>query len=289
MPDAGLALRAPAKINLHLAVTGRRADGYHLLKTLMAKLDLADQLIITAGESGLRLMVENSELPTDGGNLVYRAARKFLDATGVGGGFTLRLIKHIPVAAGLGGGSSDAAAALQGLNELCGRPLTREALAALGVSLGADVPFFLADHPAAWAMGIGEVLSPACLPGRLRLLLVNPGWPLSTEWVFKNYKLELTTSRQNHIFSGLYESSFTKGGPWYNDLEQVVLPVYPEVATIKECLVSAGAEAVMMTGSGPTVFGIFSDGRVLERARQDLDKTGQGKWLVLPTFTLSGD
>ena len=288
MPDASLALRAPAKINLHLAVTGRRPDGYHLLNTLMAKLDLADELTISAGGSGLTLVVENSDLPTDEGNLVYRAAQAFLEVSGVGGGFGLRLIKHIPVAAGLGGGSSDAAATLLGLNELCGRPLAAEVLSALGLSLGADVPFFLYPHGAAWATGVGEILKPASLRGRLRLLLVNPGWPLSTEWVFKNYKLKLTTSRQNHIFSGLYESSFTKDGPWYNDLERVVLPVYPEVATIKERLISLGAEAAMMTGSGPTVFGIFSDVGTLERARQYLDKAGQGRWSVFPTFTLGG-
>jgi 4-diphosphocytidyl-2-C-methyl-D-erythritol kinase len=289
MFKAGLALRAPAKINLHLSVTGRRSDGYHLLDTLLAKLDLADQLLILPGGNGLRLTLENSDLPEDEGNLAYRAARAFLEASGVGGGFSLRLTKHIPVAAGLGGGSSDAAAVLSGLNQLYGRPLSGEALSTLGLSLGADVPFFLYPHQAAWASGVGEVLRPARLPARLRLLLVNPGWPLSTEWVFKNYKLKLTTSRQNHIFSGLYESSFTKDGPWHNDLEQVVLPVYPEVATIKESLISFGAEAAMMTGSGPTVFGIFSDDRILERARQYLDKAGQGRWLVIPTFTLGGD
>ncbi|MDY6852466.1 MAG: 4-(cytidine 5'-diphospho)-2-C-methyl-D-erythritol kinase [Thermodesulfobacteriota bacterium] len=286
MPSLTLNIRAPAKLNLYLSVVGRRPDGYHLLETLMVKLDLADSLVMTRREAGISLRVNGADLPSDKGNLVFQAAQAFFKASGFLPGVELTLEKRIPVAAGLGGGSSDAAAALKGLNELFGRPLNRERLAAIGLNLGADVPFFLYPGPAAWAKGIGERLHPAS-PPPLYFLLVNPGWPLSTAWVFNNFKLKLTNRRVNHINFTVNERSFTNGQGLRNDLETVVLPRFPELALIKKSLLEAGALGTLMTGSGPTVFGVFSGPRDLDLACGYMEKEGKEKWIVLPALPLS--
>ncbi len=283
MPPATVTISAPAKINMHLSVVGRREDGYHLLQTLMVKLSLADRLTITPVKNGLSLKVDGAEdLPADDGNLVIRAARSFFENTGIDGGAEFHLSKRIPVAAGLGGGSSDAAAALAGLNELYGRPLNEVQLSGIGLSLGADVPFFLYPATAAWAEGIGEKLGTAPELPRMSFLLVNPGWPLSTAWVYKNVKIKLTNRPLSHIPSRFNERSFTIGSILHNDLEAVVLPHYPELNTIKERLLSAGAIGALMTGSGPTVFGVFFDRETMERACVELEKERPGKWLVIP-------
>ena len=151
---------APAKINLHLSVVGRKPDGYHLLRTLMVKLDLCDRLHLELTGAGIDVAVVGADLPFGEGNLVHRAAAAFFSAAGWDGGVSIVLEKNIPVAAGLGGGSSDAAAVLLGLNQLCGRPLGRETLFDLGLGLGADVPFFLFPGTTAWAEGVGEKLRP---------------------------------------------------------------------------------------------------------------------------------
>ena len=174
-----LSLFAPAKLNLYLSVVGRRPDGYHLLETLMVKIDLADRLVLRPGGDRIRLEVLGADLPSGPGNLVYRAAEAFFLAAGLEPGLDVSLEKKIPTAAGLGGGSSDAAATLLGLNSIFGRPLSSEQLADLGLGLGADVPFFLGSWSAAWARGIGEKLSPAGFRKGDRYLLVNPGWSLS--------------------------------------------------------------------------------------------------------------
>lgn len=276
---------APAKINLHLSIVGRREDGYHRLETLMVKLNLADRLELALSSGGLRLDVRGADLPDDERNLVYRAADAFFKATGLKTGANVLLEKSIPVAAGLGGGSSDAAATLTGLNMLCGHPLGGDALMDLGLTLGADVPFFIQPAASAWALGIGEDLRPAPKMEKLWFLLVNPGWPLSTAEVYKNYNLELTTRHRNSIFSGLNESSFTIIRVLYNDLESVVLPKHPELERIKTMLLDAGALGALMSGSGPTIFGVFASRPLLDRARGRLEKEGNSHWNLLPTFT----
>ncbi|MBU2550364.1 MAG: 4-(cytidine 5'-diphospho)-2-C-methyl-D-erythritol kinase [Proteobacteria bacterium] len=284
MTAASLTVEAPAKINLHLSIVGRRADGYHLLRTLMLKLDLVDRLSLTLRPpaEGVRLQVRGLDLPADDSNLVHRAATRFLDAAGRKDGLDLVLEKAIPVAAGLGGGSSDAAAALRALNRLCDRPLSQRELTDLALSLGADVPFFLFPAASAWAEGIGERLRPGPeLPG-LGFLLVNPGWPLSTAWVYKNFKLKMTNRPQANISWAFNESSFTIEDVLCNDLETVVTANYPEIGEIKALLLSAGASGALMTGSGPTVFGVFPEGSGMEQARRRLERTGRGKWMVRP-------
>ena len=288
MSERIINLEAPAKINLHLSVSGRRQDGYHLLRTLMVKLDLADRLTLREKDSGLSLSVKGADLPEDENNLVFRAARKFLEAVPGSKGAAIELEKNIPLAAGLGGGSSDAALTLLGLNRMHQTPLGFERLLEIGLSLGADVPFFIHPLACAWAEGIGEKISPGPVLERQYLLLVNPGWPLSTSWVYKNLKLKLTSSLRNHIFSGSHESSFTIGRLLHNDLETVVLTRYPELGSIKEALMSAGAIGALMTGSGPTIFGIFPDAPTRDRAGEILEIKGSEKWKVLPACTPVG-
>ncbi len=281
MTSPSLSLSAPAKLNLYLAVVGRRKDGYHLLETLMVKLDLADRLELAIGGKGIRLDVQGADLPAGDDNLAVQAAKIFFQASGLEPGAEIILKKNIPVAAGLGGGSSDAAAVLGGLNTLHGSPLTREQLFGLGLKLGADVPFFLYPETTAVARGIGDQLSPgAVMPKPCYFLLVNPGWPLSTAWVYENYKLKLTSNPKGLIYSHLNEGSFNICRVLHNDLESVVIPRYPEVRTLKDYLLAEGAIGALMTGSGPTVFGVFTRRKEAERARIRLNELDRGKWVI---------
>jgi 4-diphosphocytidyl-2-C-methyl-D-erythritol kinase len=281
-----LNIDAPAKLNLYLKVVGRRADGYHLLQTLMVKLSLADQVELTLGGAGIRLDVRGSDLSAGSDNLAVRAAKSFFREIGETPAVHIVLCKNIPLSAGLGGGSSDAAAVLSGLNELYDRPVDEPRLAEIGLILGADVPFFLFPGSSAWAEGVGERLQAGPDLSGNYFLLVYPGFGISTSEVYKKYKLELTSTHPSHIFSGLNERSFTIGPDLHNDLEMVVLPEKPELGRIKALLRSAGAIGALMSGSGATVFGAFSTKRDMEHARVRLEKEGRGIWMVVPTRAL---
>ncbi len=254
-------LSAPAKVNLFLHVLGRREDGYHELVTRMQKIDLCDTLHISRRPSpGVDFFCSDKRLPTGDSNLAVLAAHTYLNAAGSGNrcGLEIRLEKRIPVAAGLGGGSSDAGAVLKGLNILFDNALGAEQLVELGGTIGADVPFFAAACTAAVARGIGERLSPAADIDGFWILLVNPGISVSTRTVFENYAL--TTRSKNSTLP-----SFDKSGldrfccdQMHNDLEAVTMVCHPVIETIKHSLIENGATAAMMSGSGPTVFGLFS-------------------------------
>jgi len=277
-----LSLSAAAKLNLHLSVIGRRPDGYHLLNMIMIKLSLADQInLIRRNGHGINLTIQGADLPRGRDNLIVKAAEDFYKATGIEPGVEISLVKNIPVAAGLGGGSSDAAAMLKGLNELHGSLLNQDELFKLGLALGADVPFFLFSGSTALVEGIGERISPGPDLPTSHFLLVNPGWPLATAWVYNNFKLELTIKPKKLIPSSLNESSFTINRVLHNDLESVVLPQYPEVEKIKSLLVAEGASGALMSGSGPTVFGVFNRKHDAEQARERMIVLGQGQWIVI--------
>lgn len=277
-----LSVRAPAKINLFLRVTGRRADGYHTLQTRMQKVGLFDLLEVQRGGEGVRLHCVGADLPENADNLVHRAASLFLETVAQRrgrtlGGVKISLTKNIPIAAGLGGGSSDAAAALKALNFLFEAGLTAGELAAMGLELGADVPFFLADTPAALAVGIGEILTPVAPLSGCFVLLVNPGFSVSTRWVYQTFAL--TKEEKTTIFKNFRESADPAGQPCLsatveglpaaleNDLETVTITRYPEIGRIKEELLAHGAVAALMSGSGPTVFALFSDQQAAETCR----------------------
>ncbi|NLX19650.1 MAG: 4-(cytidine 5'-diphospho)-2-C-methyl-D-erythritol kinase, partial [Desulfobulbus sp.] len=269
-----LKLRAPAKINLNLHITGRRADGYHLLDSLMQKVSLYDDLDLELCPDGISLQCSGEPVPAGGENIAVRAAELFFAATAgrkgkYGNGVHISLVKRIPVAAGLGGGSSNAAAILKGLNVLCGHPCSEDELMALGLQLGADVPFFLADTGTARATGIGEILHPAVSLGNFSVLLVNPGVPVSTRWVYETFAL--TARRKNDSITDSQkdvsdvtggcdaEGEFALPAVLENDLEAITIARVPEVGLIKDGLLKGGAFKAMMTGSGPTVFGLFAD------------------------------
>lgn len=253
MHFSSVSLAAPAKINLLLLVNGRRADGYHLIITLLQKISLSDRLYVEVrpGRAAVELNCPGSDLPTDSRNLAFRAAELFLEATCLDLHVRMELTKGIPIGGGLGGGSSDAAAVLRGLSTLAGKPLSAIRLRELAARLGADVPFFLLDASAAVGQGIGTELKVLVVPASW-YLLVWPSFGITTRWVYGNFVL----TSQNHDTTFDAEQAL-RTAMWRNDLEQVVVPRYPEIGRIKAALKTHGARAASMSGSGSTVFGAF--------------------------------
>lgn len=283
-------VQAPAKINLSLKVLGRRDDGYHLLDTHMQKVALYDTIELCPLAEGIRLRCLGGEVPEDRNNLVFRAASLFFawvarsSPTGPGG-VALTLRKNIPVAAGLGGGSSDAAATLCGLNTMLAADCPAEALAAMGLQLGADVPFFLDPSPAVRATGIGEILQPVSPLEQYRVVLVNPGFSVSTRWVYQTFALteggESVNLKNSQDTVGALDSA---GFPvlLVNDLEKVTLKKFPELGRIKAEMLARGAKGALMSGSGPTVFGIFQDRQSAEKAAAFFGERFPQTYLVDP-------
>lgn len=267
---------APAKINLCLHVLGKRPDGYHDLLMLMQRVSLYDRIDLTlTREEGVRVHCDGLVLAAGEENIASRAARRMLDLAGSPSGIEIVISKTIPVAAGLGGGSSDAAAVLSGLNEALGLELSREELMREGVKLGADVPFFLYES-AAWARGIGDLLSPAPKLPDVTYVLVNPGIAVATAWVYQN--LQLTSTRQVDKLPQFSATVPSLIGQLHNDLEPVTIGRFPVIAQVKERLLEAGAEGALMSGSGATVFGVFADKVEAERAADKLK--GESGWRV---------
>lgn len=282
----GLALRASAKVNLALEVLGKRGDGYHEIATVLQAVDLFDRLKVEAAHT-ISLVVDDPALPTDDGNLVVRAARSLQKAAGIETGARIRLFKRIPVAAGLGGGSSDAAATLWALNRLWGLRWPKERLQELAVEVGMDVPFFLGPGRAV-ATGRGEKL--AALPGAggYALVLVNPGVPLSTREVYgrvpAGWRARATGAER--LIEALRTRNVTKvAAALTNNLEAVVEPVLPVIGRMKAALLAAGALGAVMSGSGPTVFGMA---RSLDHARQIRARVSRAGWACWAVRTNSG-
>lgn len=293
MPIHELEVFAPAKVNLFLSVLGKRVDGYHDIVSVMQKLTLADRLHLCLEGAGLVLRCPSSNLPEDSRNLVWKAARLFFDHTGIKDHVRITLHKEIPVAAGLGGGSSDAASVLLGLNRLCSAGVEQEALLAMASRLGADVPFFVTDMRAALATGTGTDLQPIAGLQGYWLVLVNPGVTVSTRWVYEN--LMLTSAGNPYKLSGSFhlpEGATTflaavfdrRGGEHslFNDLERVTIGAHPVIASIKEQLINDGACAALMSGSGPTVFGVFRSCDLAEASRNRFRQQYQDVFLVTP-------
>ena len=253
----------PAKVNLFLRVLGKRADGYHELETLFQAIDLEDELIIrkTRGASSLEVP-DYPDLETDS-NLVVRALRWLEHETGRDLSVAMRLIKRIPLGGGLGGGSSNAAGALVGIRDLCELDLTRDDLLKGALALGADVPFFLLGGTAV-GEGVGERLTPVKIPMDYGLVLVNPGYPVSTKAIFHRLSKTLTVKAgEGRLGSVLGRFSGIDRLLW-NDLQPVAEEMHPEISQIRDALEMAGAAKVLMTGSGPTVFGIAEPDRIHE-------------------------
>jgi 4-diphosphocytidyl-2-C-methyl-D-erythritol kinase len=262
-------LLSPAKINLFLYVTGKRKDGYHNLYTLMCPVSLYDIVELNFNSAAVRVRCAHPEVPEDESNLAHRAAQLFFERLTVSRGnlsqgVEISIAKKIPVAAGLGGGSSNAAAVLIGLNRHFASPFPPEVLKEIGLVIGSDVPFFIQGKPSV-ATGVGEVLTPVQDLRAFYVLLVNPGVPVSTAEVYKNLNLGLTNSPKINKEAFFRVRNIDPVRYLWNDLERVTASKFPEIQTIKEALLASGAEGALMTGSGPTVFGLFYD---VERARQ---------------------
>lgn len=274
---------APAKINLCLHVLGKRADGYHDLCMLMQRVSLADRITVRLIEApGLIVECPGLELAENEQNIAARAARVVLDAADRPGGVLVRIDKRIPVAAGLGGGSSDAATVLVGLNEMLGAPLSRDEMLREGARLGADVPFFVFGETA-WATGIGDRLVGAPRLPDVWYVLVNPGFAVSTAWVYGN--LRLTSPGGVVKLPEFFDSPWDLVRLLHNDLEPVTIGGYPQVAAVKDALMEAGALGALMSGSGPTVFGLFASEVDAQKACVTLES--QADWRVFKVRPLA--
>jgi 4-diphosphocytidyl-2-C-methyl-D-erythritol kinase len=262
---------SPAKVNLILRVLGRRPDGYHDIESLMQKISLHDELHFAPGDSGILLRCPGTSLPEDENNIVHRAAAALLSRLPQSAGVEITIKKKIPVAAGLGGGSSNAAATLCALNELFSLKLTREKLMDIGRTLGADVPFFIfAD--AAWAFGIGERLYPAEHLPKMWFVLANPGFEVSTKMVYQKLNLALTKEKRKDSIRK-FNTVLELAEALQNDLERVTLNLHPELREVKDLFVKLGALGSLMSGSGPTLFGLFESERKASRAEEALRRS----------------
>lgn len=277
-----IVMQAPAKINYLLDVIGRRPNGYHDLRMIMQRVNLCDEIEITlTAEPGISVSCGRRGVPDGEGNIAWKAARAMLELSDFKGGVKISLVKNIPIAAGLGGGSSDCAAVMMGLDELLNLNLSRQQLMDIGVRLGADVPFFVFQETAL-AEGIGEKLTAIEKVAQVWVVLVNPNVPVSTAWVYQN--LQLTGRKELSKLPKFLDSLEGICGILSNDLESVTIPAFPVIAEIKQQLISLGAAGSMMSGSGPTVFGLFADQQSAEYAGSVLKE--KGNWFVAVAETV---
>ena len=270
--------KAPAKINLLLRVLRKRPDGYHDLASVMQQISIYDELEYTMQQEGITLHCPGTDLPTNEQNLIYRAAQTLFNHTGYRNGVEIVLNKSIPSAAGLGGGSSDAATTLMTLNDLCSLGLSKTELIKLGAKLGADVPFFIFGR-SAFATGIGDKLQTLPDLPQINMVLINPTFPLSTKTVYENLNLTLTKKKNNYSIPRFYALGDVVR-ELHNDLEAVSLKMHPELNDLKQMLMKEGALGALMSGSGPTLFGIFADEKSAKEAREAILKKVSGECLV---------
>jgi len=262
---------SPAKINLFLHVTGKRTDGYHDLITLMCPVGLYDRITLTFNAKQTRISCRHPQVPENETNLIIRASRLFFKTLAVDQEIDFVLDKKIPVAAGLGGGSGNAAAVLLALNRSFHHPFSSQRLMEMGLSLGADVPFFVYGKPAL-ASGIGEELTPFTGLTAYPILLVCPNFRISTGEVDKNLNLRLTNCKNKTKYFRQNKGNFDPRRQLCNDLETVTESKYPQITEIKEALEAHGALGTLMSGSGPTVFGLFVDDETAGKAKAVLSQ-----------------
>ena len=282
-----ISVKALAKINLGLDVVRRREDGYHEVRMVMQTIHLFDRLEMAKNSSGeISITTNLSFLPTNRNNLVYRAAELLREEFQIKDGLTINLHKHIPVAAGMAGGSTDAAAVLYGMNRMFDLGLKREELKERGVKIGADVPYCIM-RGTALAEGIGEKLT--ALPPMVKcpVLIAKPQISVSTKFVYENLRLNDKTVHPD--IDALVENIRKKdlnavASEMGNVLETVTIPNYPVIAQIKEHMLEHGAVGAMMSGSGPTVFGLFEDGDTAVAAYEKMKESGLAKQVYLTSI-----
>ncbi|KAF0172588.1 MAG: 4-diphosphocytidyl-2-C-methyl-D-erythritol kinase [Limisphaerales bacterium] len=282
--------QSPCKVNLLLNILRRREDGFHELETVMQPVQLCDRLTVEKTPSGVTLTCSNAALPVDGTNLVQKAATAFLGAAAITDGVKIHLEKNIPLAAGLGGGSGNAAHTLGALNELFDLPLSSAKLTELAAALGSDVPFFLQSQPAL-AYGRGELVQPLAPFPALRgahILLIHPGFGISTAWAYQSLAkfpdaLHGKVGRAQQLIGLLQGADLAAvGRACYNSLEAPALPKHPLLALYQEILRANGAPIVLMSGSGSTTFAVVASRDAAERLRERfLSKFGLGAWTAV--------
>jgi 4-diphosphocytidyl-2-C-methyl-D-erythritol kinase len=282
--------QAHAKINLGLRILGKRPDGYHDLETIFQEISLCDELTFRPHAGEIRIHSDHADCPADQRNLVYKAAALLQQHTQTDQGADITIKKIVPVGAGLGGGSSDAATTLKALNHLWQLSLTEAELLALGARLGADVAFFIRGG-SALGTGKGDLLRPLAMPLDYWGVLIYPGFAVSTPWVYQNLNLDLTKSQKNSKLYGLTDY-INDPRSWQdvfvNDLEDVVFEKFPELDHLRKQLATAGAFYSRMSGSGSSLFGLFTT-----RARAEEVYLGVGtsyqRFIFSPTPTLRNE
>jgi len=265
-------IKAPAKINLCLKILGRRPDGYHNIFSIMRKVSLYDYILLEPSEKDILVQSDNNEIPAGKDNLAYRAAEIFFSSTGLRKGVRVFIKKRIPSGAGLGGGSSDAAAVLKGLNRIYNTRLKTIELVKMGAEIGSDVPFFVSRFSTVVAEGRGEIMTPVKIP-EYWYLLVYPEVHISTAWAysqFDNVKKVLTNQTISIKLYKFKREAFLE--EIFNDLEVVSAERYPVLKKIKKMMNDAGALAAVMTGSGSTMVGIFKSRKMAEEAGKLISK-----------------
>jgi 4-diphosphocytidyl-2-C-methyl-D-erythritol kinase len=269
---------SPAKVNLYLRVLRKREDGYHDIATLMQGISLYDEMIFSPVDHGITVSCPGSTLPENENNIVYRAADALLSRLSYSPGIHITIKKRIPVAAGLGGGSSNAATTLLTINDMLGFHYTTEDLMKIGTKLGADVPFFI-FRKTAWAFGIGDRLQAAENIPPLWFVLINPGFEISTKMVYDNLNLRLTKQAVKYTYPKFYSVDDLING-LRNDLEKVTLVLHPILQHLKNLLLQNGALGAIMSGSGPTVAGLFAKEKEAVKAAEALEKIEEKEWSV---------
>ena len=278
-------LKSPAKVNLRLEILKRREDGYHELRTIFQKISLCDTLHFTLrNKKGIVIETDHPDLPTGKSNLIYKAIQSMIKESNYQEGIYVKIKKRIPIGAGLGGGSGNAATTLKAMNQLLKLNLSKKKLMEKGLEIGADVPFFFLEG-AAIGSGIGERLIKVKLPD-LWYVFIYPNFEVSTRWVYQNFVL---TNQQFHF--NLHKFQKTPDGIsriLLNHLEAVILKKYPQIGIMKKTLLSAGALGAMMTGSGPTVFGLFPEVESAARAYEKIRKIVRRKgWKVFKAHSIT--
>lgn len=269
-------LKAHGKINLSLDIVGKRDDGYHLLEMVMQSLDLHDEVILTETDKGITLTCNKSYVPDDSRNIAYKAAKLVMDEKNITKGVDIEITKNIPVSAGLGGGSSNAAAVLEGMNTLFDLKMSKDELMSMGLKLGADVPYFLVGGTAL-VRGIGEEVIPISPFKDQIVLLVKPSFGVSTKEAYGLFSLEKVKRHVDtlELIDALEKVDYQRISYFQrNLLENVVLRKYPILKNIKKTLKRYGASTALMSGSGPTIYGIFENQNAAENAAIALDKGG---------------
>ncbi len=281
-----ISLNAHAKINLSLDVLGRREDGYHTLQMIMQTIQLHDTISIHEIPAGVEIKCEAPFVPNNSSNIAYKAAEAMLNKFNINSGVRIEVNKNIPVAAGLAGGSTDAAAVLKGINSLFDLGIEQSELMELGKTIGADVPYCIMGGTAL-AEGIGEKLTPLAAAGNIPLVLVKPRIGVSTAWVYKNLNLSRVIQRPDtgRLISALETGDIkTVAADMRNVLESVTTEKYKVIELIKKDLLKLGALGSMMSGSGPTVFGIFEN---VQKAEHAFNKLKSGKHECILTHTVN--